>query len=495
MKKIAKIILLLVALSMCLTCVAACNQCADGHTYDDNYVCTVCGKSKCDVDGHEYVNAACKYCGKEYEMVDYVAQCALNMNSQTAKYTSPTIVRMYIDGDTTHFNVPVSAKHPEGVLKARYLAVNTPESTGQVEPYGKVASDYTHKPLQASLDNAGSVLVESDTDDNTWNNDSYGRTLAWVWYKPSADAEWRNLNLELLQKGYGYGSDASSNRYGEYCLSALNQAVDAGLIVHSHLKDENYHYGEAVEVTIKELRTNSEFYEQKKVAFDGYVTNSYDGSSYIQSYSEEDGIYYGISVYYNGSNAKVKDALSVGNHVRVVGTATSFNGSWQVSGLNYNIVNSKDPGNTIKIIDDEEVKVEPLELTIPQFNSSITIDVYDPETKDTTPKTTELHKLILDTKITMKNLTVVDTFTTKTGTTKDAITLYCEDDDGNEITVRTEVLEKKNPTTGRYEIVKAEEFEGQTITVIGMVDWYNMNEHDDYQIRVINYTDIVIVTD
>ncbi|MDE7455017.1 MAG: thermonuclease family protein [Clostridia bacterium] len=493
MKKLAKFLLLLVALSVCLSALAACVKCPDGHTYDENYVCTVCGTQKCDVDGHDYVNGVCKYCGEDYPFVDYVDQCRLDMNSNTAKYTSASVVRQYVDGDTTHFNVPVSDKHPEGVLKARYLAVNTPESTGQVEPYGKVASDYTHETLDAAIKNGGAVLVESDTDDNVWNNDSYGRTLAWVWYKPTADAEWRNLNLELLQKGYGLGSSASDNRYGEYCMAALEQAINAKLIVHSKLKDDNYFYGSAIEIDLKELRTNFSQYELKKVAFEGYVTNTYSGSTYVQWYCEEDSMYYGISVYYNGSNAKILEALSIGNHVRVVGTATNFNGSWQVSGLSYNVVNSKDPANTIKLDDSTGQPIEPTLLTIPQFNSNVTVDAYDADKEDHVPTTYKLHQLLVDTSVKMISLYVYKTYTTDSGTSKGAFTLYCRDNSGNEINVRTEKLYKKNEATGLYDLVTADEFEGKIITVVGMVDWYNYNNNNEYQIRVINYSDIAII--
>lgn len=494
MKKSTRILLMFVVLCLCVTCLVACRRdpCADGHQYDSKGVCTVCGKTRCELGDHDYVNGVCKYDAVEYPFEDFVEECKLDMNSNTKKYTADDIVRMYIDGDTTHFNVPVTADHPEGVLKARYLAVNTPESTGQVEPYGKVASDYTKNTLKNALANGGAVLVESDTDDNKWNNDSYGRTLAWVWYRPSATAEWRNLNLELLQKGYGYGSSASENRYGEYCLAALNQAIQAKLIVHSKLKDDNYFYGEAIEVDLKELRTNFSKYELVKVAFEGYVTSFYDGSSYVQAYNEEDGINYGISVYYNGSNAKIKEAIfTIGNHVRVVGTAQDFNGSWQVSGLSYNVVNSKDPNNTV-IIDKQNKPVDPFELTIDQFNSNKTVSAYDETAEDFLPKQFKVHQLLVGTQVIMTNLKVVDTYTTPSGGSKGAISLTCENDEST-ITVRTEVLKKPNPSTGLLEVVTADEFAGKTITVIGIVDWYNYNGHNEYQIRVLYYDDIQIV--
>ena len=61
---------------------------------------------------------------------DYVGQLKLDERSSTLKQT--VTVKTYVDGDTTHFFVPESVAE-NGVLKARYLAVNTPESTGKVE--------------------------------------------------------------------------------------------------------------------------------------------------------------------------------------------------------------------------------------------------------------------------------------------------------------------------------------------------------------------------
>ncbi len=477
MKKTALVLVLLLAFGACIGLFAACEPKPDHE--------------------HTWVNGVCTQCDAKYEIVDYVSQLKLDENSATKKYTTNSnFVRMYIDGDTTHFNVPTTADHPDGVLKARYLAVNTPESTGQVEPYGKVASNYTKKKLQDAIANGGAVLVESDTDDGKWNNDSYGRTTAWVWYKPEANADWRNLNLELLQEGLGFGSDPSSNRYGEKCLAALNQAMQAKLVVHSGVKDENYYYGAAQEITIKELRTNFEKYELVKVAFEGYVTSSYDGTSYVQQYDEEDGISYGIAVYYNGSASDIKKALSPGSHVRVVGTAQDFNGTWQVSGLSYNIINTKDPNNTIRL-DTETHNVEPMELTIDQFNANRTVDVVDhtAEGEETVyvPKTYPTHTLLVGTTVKMVNLIVDHTYTTPDGTSKDAFTLYCKDSSGKEITVRTEVLFKWNDQTQRSELVTADEFEGQTITVIGIVDWYNYNNHNEYQLRILDYKNIVII--
>ena len=70
---------------------------------------------------------------EEIEFVDYAAQVKLDMDSDTAK--EEVTVKIFVDGDTTHFYVPSSVMS-SGVLKARYLAINTPESTGKIHHCG-----------------------------------------------------------------------------------------------------------------------------------------------------------------------------------------------------------------------------------------------------------------------------------------------------------------------------------------------------------------------
>ena len=123
--------------------------------------------------------------------IDYVSQLKLDMSTDSLK--EEVTVKNFVDGDTTHFYVDKDVVDT-GVLKARYLAVDTPESTGQIEDYGHKASRFTKEKLRSAV----SIIIESDN--NKWNADSTGeRYLVWVWYKTSANGEYRNLNLELFR--------------------------------------------------------------------------------------------------------------------------------------------------------------------------------------------------------------------------------------------------------------------------------------------------------
>ena len=197
------------------------------------------------------------------EVVDYAAQLKLDMKSSTLK--QEVTVKGYVDGDTVHFHVPTSVM-PDGVLKARFLAINTPESTGKIEEYGKAASRFTREKLEQAV----SIILESDT--NTWNADSTGdRYLVWVWYKTADMDDYRNLNIEILQEGLAIASNSGGNIYGTVALAAIAQAKAQKLNVHSGQKDPSFYYGEAVELDLKELRTNVADYNGMKVAFNGIV--------------------------------------------------------------------------------------------------------------------------------------------------------------------------------------------------------------------------------
>ena len=253
---------------------------------------------------------------EEPEFIDYASTLKLDMNTDSLK--TEATVKGYIDGDTTHFYVSRDVTE-DGILKARYLAINTPESTGRIEPWGKAAAKFTRSKLETAV----SIILESD--DAKWNIDSTGeRHLVWVWYKTSEDGEYRNLNLDILQAGYDIASNAAPNRYGELATTIIAQAIAPDLYVYSDEKDPNFPYGEAVEVTLKELRQNIAEYDGMLVAFDGVITMDDSGSILVESYDEETDMYYGMTIYYgtSGLNSAGMKLLKIGNELRIVGVVS-----------------------------------------------------------------------------------------------------------------------------------------------------------------------------
>ena len=369
-------------------------------------------------------------------------------------------VKSFIDGDTTHFFVPEEV-NPEGVLKARYLAVNTPESTGKIEEYGKAASAFT----RGRLENAAEILIESE--DGSWNADSTGdRFLVWVWYKNQGETTWRNLNIELLQEGLAFANSSANNRYGDTCMGAIQQAKAAKVGVYSGQPDPDYFYGEAVELTLKELRCNIEQYNSMKVAFSGIITaNSGTQGVYVESYDAETNQYYGIYVYYgHGLNGMGLDAITVGNETRIVGSVQYYEagGTWQVSDLSYDMMNPKDPNNLLKLSTGHTAAFTP--VTAEQFQSEITV----PNGED--QLTAPWAQLALGTSVELTGLTVVDAYTSDDG----AMTLTCVREDIT-ITLRTVPLRDADGN-----LITQDAYLGKTIDVKGIVDLFD----GTYQVKV-----------
>ena len=172
--------------------------------------------------------------------------------------------------------------------------------------------------------------------------------LVWVWYQPSEGAEYRNLNLELLQNGYARAYSTANNQYGSICSSALDQARQFKLNLYSGQPDPNFYYGDAIELTLRELRCHPEAYQNKKVAFNGIVTLAHNNSVYVESLDAESGIVFGISVYYGFNlSGKGLSILTPGNEVRIVGSVQYYaaGDQWQISDVSYRMMKPKDPGN------------------------------------------------------------------------------------------------------------------------------------------------------
>jgi len=406
-------------------------------------------------------------------VVDYVQELKLKMSTDTAK--AEATVKTFVDGDTVHFYVSEDVM-PDGVLKARFLAVNTPESTGKIEEYGKAASAFTKEKLSAAV----SIILESETE--TWDPDSTGgRYLAWVWYKTAEDAEYRNLNLEILQNGLARASNTGGNQYGTVCTAALEQAKREKLNLYSGQRDPGFYYGEAVELTLRELRTNIENYSGMKVAFNGIVTvDSGTLGVYVEDFDEETGLYYGIYIYYgHGLSGKGLEILSVGNEVRIVGSVQYYEGggTWQVADMNYRMMKPDDPGNIQMLSEGNSASYV---LTDPDTFANGTVAV---ETEEGT-ETVAYAALAMNTSVEMKNLKVVDVYTTddEASSSYGAMTLTCEAD-GVTVTVRTVVLYDENG-----ERITEDAFLGKTIDVKGIVDYFD----GAYQIKVFSTKNITI---
>ena len=390
-------------------------------------------------------------------IVDYVSNFKLDMNSERKKLE--VTVYSFIDGDTVHFNADSS--FDKGIAKARFLGVNTPESTGQVEPWGKAASNFT----KGILSNAVSIIIESES--SAWEADSTGeRYLLWVWYKTEANSDYRLLNLELLQEGYSIANNIGKYAYKDVLQGAFSQALELGLRVNGSEKDPNYDYGRPTPMTLRYIRENltgENSVVDRRVSFEALITYVEGTTIYVEDYDEETEQAYGMTIFLGMSpTASVLQITKVGNIVDFCGVVTYSDGfGYQVSSITRMAFDPKYKYNSNLVSEGNEVKP----------NLIVGSDLIDNGS------------LLASTFVEMKDLVVTDTYTTKEGDNKGAITITCTTTDNKTITVRTGVLTDENG-----EVITEDVFEGTTIDVMGIVDYYN----NAYQVLVHKYTNIDI---
>lgn len=442
--------------------------------------------------------------------VDYVEQLKLDFTSNTKK--QEVTIRLHVDGDTTHFDTVANSTLPgcnnaadfladdaptKGYAKARYLAINTPESTGQIEEWGKAASNFTKSKLETTR-NGGSIVIESN--DDKWNVDSTGtRYLLWVWYRPAGATEFRNLNLEILQSGHAFGSGVSDNRYGTTAKAALDQAESEKLVVFSGEKDPDYYYGGPINVTLKELRFNTEAYANKRIMVEGTIVANFNNSAYIEEVYydiegyEEKGICIGMPVYYSYVTGKVLSILSVGNKVSVSGIVQYYEqgGYYQITDIKeYDRYNKDNPNNCNIIeegvgIDNAFRAVAPADFASTAKNVNVEVtNVVDGE-EQTEVVSLSYKEAALGTSLSMSNLRVTEIYTTNNeeSASKGAMTITCQAENGSTITIRTEVLKDENGN-----VVTADAYLNKVINVKGVVELFK----GGYQIKC-HRTDYITV--
>ena len=398
------------------------------------------------------------------EPVDYVSQFKLDMTSSTLK--QEVTVKQCIDGDTTHFYTDAIGDH--GFIKTRYLCIDTPESTGQVQKWGKTASLFNKE----RLNNAVSVIVESN--DSNWNVDSTGdRYLVYVWYKLNDTDDYRCLNLEILQEGYSAAKTIGESIYKEVFQSAYSQAIALKLHYFGNEVDPNWDAGSFTPVDLKEIRTHLVIdenapeeeqytYVDKKVRFEGVITQNAGGNVYlVEDVDLDSGVHYAIPVYV-GYGYKGMSDMVVGNRLSIAATITYSEGfGYQASGLKYYIMTPEKEDATRLISSGNEV--------VPTVITGAELDANG--------------EMLDSTYVQMNNLTVVSVYTTtnETSSDKGAMTLTCKDTNNNTVKVRTSRLHDENEN-----LITESTFKNKKISVVGNIETYQ----SEYQLHLYTMSDV-----
>ena len=244
-----------------------------------------------------------------------------------------------IDGDTAHF---YSIEHNNTeVLKARFYGIDTPESTGNVQPYGKKASSFTKEKLLKASE-SGTIVVSSPFFTyKTPETDSTGsRYLSLIWINETKQHapinELTLLNLWIVQEGLSWAKNVSEvPEFADTFQDAQDQAEKFGLMMWSG-PDPDYNYDKKYEDTsLVDVKNeviahmmdpdHENAFDDTKVQFTGTVAGFADNTLYVQEKYETtqaDGTktveYAGINVFV-GMTTISSRYTTVGTYLRVVG--------------------------------------------------------------------------------------------------------------------------------------------------------------------------------
>lgn len=99
--------------------------------------------------------------------------------------------------------------------------------------------------------------------------------------------------------------------------------------------------------TLKDLNNNPRIYTDRKISVEGTVVGLDKDSYYaeISYYDENTSTSYEMKVFL-GYNSSLLSVFEVGNNVRVVGYYSNYNGTYEISGLEYDSFNSDSPDST-----------------------------------------------------------------------------------------------------------------------------------------------------
>lgn len=416
----------------------------------------------------------------------------------------------HVDGDTTHVHQYLAdgTEDTSEMIALRYNCIDTPESTGGVEPWGYDASDYTHR----TLENAAHIVVSSNFDTyHLPEKDGNLRYLAYVWVTEVEDPkleDFRLLNIELVEQDLAQLSGVEDSMYVDEFYKADEKARCSGNYIHSDREDPRLPKS-AISTTIMEIVEGKKWDSETETYIDwdwmvpsnnpGYETSGLSSfrvtfpctvaysisdqgdNAYVADYAptpDDPSVsrWYGIYVF--GFYKTVEPLRRVGWRLQMNGILTQFNGNYQIADVHYSNLYPGDDYISV-ISKDPEADGYPV-YEIPTVTLSELQDDY-----------------YVNLPVRIENVHgITGTYGTYSDDDGDAYTLMVGDDTSSDRTylrVYSGTLHDRHTSSP----ITAENFEdyfskpGETFNVVGpLVSYTNSKGTTQYQIQVLKDSDL-----
>ena len=292
----------------------------------------------------------------------------------------------FVDGDTTH----VETCNYGYTVKIRYLSIDTPESTSEIEKWGKAAALFN----QSKLQNAKHIILTSQgwatgAEDKHSETDGNQRDLAYVWYTDKETprrTDYRCLNLEMVYEGYSFGI-GSPDDGGDKVYRIFDKAQKSAEANKRHLfssdTDPLYDDDGPEDLTLKQIYQHTtqttvdkvisvhcdyvdeETHRQNLYRVRGYVSRKLEGAFWIQdkpSYEGETPEAYGMYVF-----TYAQTSIMPGDEVEVIGALSVYSGTLQINGISWHDIDPNPERDTV--IKSSGNTIVPISLTAAQYAS------------------------------------------------------------------------------------------------------------------------------
>jgi endonuclease YncB( thermonuclease family) len=249
-------------------------------------------------------------------------------------YASAKVVSC-TDGDTARFRIN------ETTYATRFLAIDTPEVSGTLMPWGLAAKTYTCDTLQQ----AEVIVLQSDPESDVF--DAYNRLLAWVW----VDGEL--LQYKLVEESLAW----VKYLYGDYVYNSTMIRLEATVQKEGKKiwgeEDPNFNYEEQeLTLTIAEIETSASYGDT--LTIEGIVTGILGNNFFL--YDQ------GAAIYVYTRNAPyraIRDG-GIGARVRLTGDYILYNGLDEMSNID----------GTIELLDSGLSLPESIELSLSEWGEA-----------------------------------------------------------------------------------------------------------------------------
>jgi len=434
--------------------------------------------------------------------VDYVSQCKLE---SSISYTQNTFLdngigevtlKATVDGDTAHFyqkevdESKISSKGFGRVVKVRFYGIDTPESTGKIEPFGKMASEFT----KTKLLNAKTIVLSIDLDKigQSADFDSTGsRYVGFVWVSEKENCpqnELQLLNLWVVQEGYSNAKSIVQSPIGHYFIDADMQAqkLHKGMWNTDPNADKYPIKSNINETDIKTLMDS--FAEDgedspwcnEKVGVTGTVYRVANTDCYLNTWVLDPITntmqQYGLYIFAGYKNYRPLKQL--GAVIHVIGTFQVHYGNPQITNVAYDSLHPTDDCMSIVTPAPEDLS----SINIPTVPVS--------EVND--------NKINLNRIVRLEGLHATGGYDERDATTlvkSGAFSVYAKDNNDNEITFRvTKDVWAVDEDDNRIETYQYFTTEGLTFDVVGAIALFESQTTDrvTYQITLVKKTDLTI---